>query len=134
MGGGVRQGVWRLRAVAAAVRDPVSLRRDPDPRCSLRPPTGWRKPDISYTYADAVLDGICRPVCFVAYDGTLSWRSGDDVIESSFETVLSAREASRRYRTAISTELPDGLPRILREATPSSGRCARTDIATPAGW
>jgi hypothetical protein len=38
------------------------------------------------------------------------------VIESSFETVLSAREASRRYRTAISTELPDGLPRILREA------------------
>ena len=27
--------------------------------------------------------------CFVAYDGTLSWRSGDDVIESSFETVLS---------------------------------------------
>jgi superfamily II DNA or RNA helicase len=38
------------------------------------------------------------------------------VIESSFETVLSGREASRRYRTAISTELPDGLPRILREA------------------
>jgi hypothetical protein len=30
--------------------------------------------------------------------------------------VLSGREASRRYRTAISTELPEGLPRILREA------------------
>ena len=79
-------------------------------------PDGLAQPDISYAYADAVLDGICRPVCFVAYDGTLSWRSGDDVIESSFETVLSAREAGRRYRTAISTELPDGLPRILREA------------------
>lgn len=77
---------------------------------------GLAEPDVSYSYADAVLDGICRPVCFVAYDGTLSWRSGDDVIESSFETVLSGREASRRYRTAISTELPDGLPRILREA------------------
>ena len=77
---------------------------------------GLAEPDISYSYADAVLDGICRPVSFVAYDGTLSWRSGDDVIESSFETVLSAREAGRRYRTAISTELPDGLPRILREA------------------
>jgi superfamily II DNA or RNA helicase len=77
---------------------------------------GMAEPDVSYTYADAVLDGVCRPVCFVAYDGTLSWRSGDDVIESSFETVLSTREASRRYRTAISTELPDGLPRILREA------------------
>ncbi len=73
-------------------------------------------PDVSYTYAQAVADGICRPVAFVTFDGTLSWRSGDDVIESSFETVLSAREASRRYRTAISTELPDGLPRILKEA------------------
>jgi superfamily II DNA or RNA helicase len=73
-------------------------------------------PDVSYTYAEAVADGICRPVSFVTFDGALSWRSGEDVIESSFETVLTAREASRRYRTAISTELPDGLPRILREA------------------
>jgi superfamily II DNA or RNA helicase len=77
---------------------------------------GLAEPDISYTYADAVRDGVCRPVAFIAYDGTLSWRSGDDVIESSFDTVLSTREASRRYRTAISTDLPDGLPRILREA------------------
>ena len=77
---------------------------------------GLAEPDFSYSYADAVRDAICRPVCFIAYDGTLSWRSGDDVIESSFETVLPAREAGRRYRTAISTELPDGLPRILREA------------------
>ncbi len=73
-------------------------------------------PDVSYTYAEAVADGICRPVSFVTFDGSLSWRSGDDVLESSFETILTAREASRRYRTAISTELPDGLPRILREA------------------
>jgi superfamily II DNA or RNA helicase len=73
-------------------------------------------PDVSYTYARAVAEGICRPVAFVTFDGSLSWRSGDDVIESSFETVLTGREASRRYRTAISTELPDGLPRILKEA------------------
>lgn len=77
---------------------------------------GLAVPDISYTYAEAVNDGICRPVAFVTFDGSLSWRSGEDVIESSFETVLSGREASRRYRTAISTELPDGLPRILNEA------------------
>jgi superfamily II DNA or RNA helicase len=77
---------------------------------------GLAEPDIAYSYAEAVNDRICRPVCFVTYDGTLSWRSGDDVIESSFDTVLSGREASRRYRTAISTDLPDGLPRILREA------------------
>ena len=77
---------------------------------------GLAEPDVAYSYADAVTDGVCRPVCFVTYDGSLSWRSGDDVIETSFETVLSTREASRRYRTAISTDLPDGLPRILAEA------------------
>jgi superfamily II DNA or RNA helicase len=77
---------------------------------------GLAVPDFSYTYAEAVSDGICRPVAFVTFDGTLSWRSGEDVFESNFETVLSVREAGRRYRTAISTELPDGLPRILREA------------------
>jgi superfamily II DNA or RNA helicase len=77
---------------------------------------GLAMPDVSYTYAQAVAEGICRPVAFVTFDGTLSWRSGDDVIESSFETILTAREASRRYRTAISTELPDGLPRIVGEA------------------
>ena len=77
---------------------------------------GVAVPDVSYSYAEAVRDGICRPVAFIPYDGTLSWQSGDDVIESSFDDVLSGREASRRYRTAISTELADGLPRILRAA------------------
>ena len=94
---------------------------------------GLAEPDFSYTYADAVKDGICRPVCFVAYDGTLSWRSGEDVIESSFETVLSRREAGRRYRTAISTELPDGLPRILREADEKLRTIRRTGHADAAG-
>jgi len=90
------------------------------------------EPDVSYTYADAVLDGVCRSVRFVAYDGDLSWRSGEDVIESSFETVLPRRETSRRYRTAISTELPDGLPRILREAD-ARLRAVRRDGHADAG-
>ena len=79
-------------------------------------PTGSPSPTCPTPTLRLFSTGSAGPCCFVAYDGTLSWRSGDDVIESSFETVLSTREASRRYRTAISTELPDGLPRILREA------------------
>jgi superfamily II DNA or RNA helicase len=93
---------------------------------------GLAEPDISYTYAQAVADGICRPVAFITFDGALSWRSGEDVIESSFETILSAREAGRRYRTAISTELPDGLPRILREAD-ARLRALRADSHRDAG-
>ncbi len=77
---------------------------------------GVAEADVSYSYADAVRDGICRPVTFVPYDGRLQWRSGDDIVEASFSDVLSGREAGRRYRTAISVELPDGLPRILGEA------------------
>ncbi len=77
---------------------------------------GVATPDVSYTYGDAVRDGVCRRVAFVPYDGRLQWRSGDDVFDTTFDEVLTGREAGRRYRTAISTELPDGLPRILREA------------------
>jgi superfamily II DNA or RNA helicase len=93
---------------------------------------GIAEPDVAFSYAEAVADRVCRPVSFVAYDGTLSWRSGDDVIESSFDTVLSTREASRRYRTAISTDLPEGLPRILREAD-ARLRTARQDGHRDAG-
>ena len=93
------------------------FRSDGSPIAGVVYDDGVAVPDVSYTYADAVRDGICRPVVFVPYDGTLSWQSGDDVIESSFsDGELSAREAGRRYRTAISTELSDGLPRILRAA------------------
>jgi superfamily II DNA or RNA helicase len=93
------------------------FRSDGSPIAGVRYENDMAVPDVSYSYADAVRDGICRPIVFVPYDGTLSWQSGDDVIESSFaDASLAGREASRRYRTAISTELADGLPRILRAA------------------
>jgi superfamily II DNA or RNA helicase len=92
------------------------FRSDQSPIPGVRYEDGVAVPDVAYTYADAVRDGICRRVAFVPYDGTLQWQSGDDVIETSFGEVLTTREAGRRYRTAISTELPDGLPRILRAA------------------
>jgi superfamily II DNA or RNA helicase len=125
------------RAFAAAPRwlllSGTPFRSDATPIPGVRyDADGMAEPDVSYTYAEAVAEGICRPVAFVTFDGTLSWRSGEDVIESSFETVLSTREASRRYRTAISTELPDGLPRILREAD-TKLRALRADGQRDAG-
>jgi superfamily II DNA or RNA helicase len=109
------------RAFAAAPRwlllSGTPFRSDATPIPGVRyDREGLVVPDVSYTYAEAVADGVCRPVAFVTFDGTLSWRSGEDVVESSFETVLSAREAARRYRTAISAALPEGLARIVREA------------------
>ena len=109
------------RAFAATPRwlllSGTPFRSDGSAIAGVRYDDGVAVPDVSYTYADAVREGICRPVVFVPYDGTLSWQSGDAVIESSFgDSELGAREAGRRYRTAISTELSDGLPRILRAA------------------
>jgi superfamily II DNA or RNA helicase len=92
------------------------FRSDQTPIPGVRYDGGVAVPDVSYTFAQAVRDGVCRRVNFVPYDGTLQWQSGDDVIETTFDEVLTTREAGRRYRTAISTDLPDGLPRILRAA------------------
>ncbi len=77
---------------------------------------GFAIPDFSYSYAEAIRDGVCRRVVFVPFDGTLVWQSGERTIESSFDEALSRRERGRRYRTAIAADLPEGLPRILRQA------------------
>jgi superfamily II DNA or RNA helicase len=74
---------------------------------------GYVVPNVSYNYGDAVQDRVCRPIRFIPFDGTLQWVSGDRVVEGSFADALNAGESARRYRTAISTELADGLPRIL---------------------
>ena len=111
-----------FRAAFGGVRDRWLLlsgtpfRSDQTAIPGVRYEDGVAVPDVSYSYADAVRDGICRPVTFIPYDGTLQWQSGDDGTEASFDDVLSTREAGRRYRTAISVDLDDGLPRILRQA------------------
>src|SRR3954464_988842 len=92
------------------------FRSDAAPIPGVRYDDGVAVPDVSYTYADAVREGICRPVTFIPYDGVLQWRSGEDVVEASFAQALAGREAGRRYRTAISVDLPDGLPKILATA------------------
>jgi superfamily II DNA or RNA helicase len=108
------------RAFAPATRwlllSGTPFRSDEAPIPGVRYEGGVAVPDVSYTYADAVREGICRPVTFIPYDGVLQWRSGDDVVEASFAEALAGREAGRRYRTAISVELPDGLPKILATA------------------
>lgn len=96
-------------------------------------PNGIARPDFSYGYDDAVRDRICRPVTFIPFDGTLQWQSGEDVIEAGFNDVLTGREASRRYRTAISVELANGLPKILRAAHERLDRLRRTGGHRDAG-
>ena len=94
---------------------------------------GFSQPDIAYSYAEAIRDGACRRMIFVPFDGTLVWQSGDQTIESSFDEELTVRERGRRYRTAISTELPEGLPRILRQADQQLTKVRADGHATAGG-
>jgi superfamily II DNA or RNA helicase len=77
---------------------------------------GMAMPDVSYSYADAVRDGVCRPMVFVPFDGEFSWRTDGVERSASFAEELPRRHHSHRYRTALAPELDDGLPRILAEA------------------
>ncbi len=95
--------------------------------------SGFAVPDVTYSYAEAIRDGACREVVFVPFDGTLVWESGGETIESSFGEEIGTRERSRRYRTAISTEFADGLPRILRRADQQLTRVRADGHADAAG-
>ena len=110
------------------------FRSDQCPIPDVRYDDGVAMPDVSYSYADAVRDRICRPVTFIPYDGVLQWRNGEELVEASFEDALVGREAARRYRTAISIDLADGLPRILGAGPRAAGGGARRRATrTPAG-
>lgn len=73
-------------------------------------------PDVSYSYADAVRDGVCRPMVFVPFDGEFAWRTDGVERSATFADDLPKQQHSHRYRTALAPELADGLPRILGEA------------------
>ncbi len=95
---------------------------------------GVAVPDVSYTYAQAVAERICRPVAFVTFDGTLSWRSGEDVIESSFETVLSSERRAGAIARPSPPSCPTGCRASSERPTRSCESCARGAIATPEAW
>src|SRR3954470_15586939 len=69
----------------------------------------------SYGYTDALVDGVCRPVTFHAYDGDMEWVSDGRRRRADFSVGLPAAEAARRLRTALD---PDGdwVAHVLRDA------------------
>ena len=127
VGRGLQARVRSAQAVDAAVRARRSAPTTPRSRAS-RYDGGECVPDVSYGYADAVRDGVCRPVTFVPYDGTLQWQSGDDVIETSFDEVLTDARGG--------APLPDGdLDRAARRpaADPARRAPASSSRSAPSG-
>lgn len=74
------------------------------------------RPDHSYGYADALSDGVVRPVIFLAYSGEASWRnSAGEEFTARLGEPLTAEETARAWRTALD---PSGewVPSVLQAA------------------
>ena len=74
------------------------------------------KSDHSYGYADALRDGVVRPVVFLAYSGEASWRtSAGEEFTARLGEPLTAEQTARAWRTALD---PDGewIPAVLGAA------------------
>jgi superfamily II DNA or RNA helicase len=72
--------------------------------------------DHSYGYADALADGVVRPVVFLAYSGEASWRtSAGEEFTARLGEPLTAEQNARAWRTALD---PGGewIPAVLQAA------------------
>jgi superfamily II DNA or RNA helicase len=83
----------------------------PDADGSLR-----SRADHSYGYAEALTDGVVRPVMFLAYSGTSSWRtSAGEEMSARLGEPMTAEQTARAWRTALD---PAGewIPAVLSAA------------------
>lgn len=72
--------------------------------------------DHSYGYADALADGVVRPVVFLAYSGEARWRSNaGEEFSARLGEPLGAAETSRAWRVALDPH-GDWMPAVLRAA------------------
>jgi superfamily II DNA or RNA helicase len=72
--------------------------------------------DHNYGYADALADGVVRPVVFLAYSGVSSWRtSAGEEFTARLGEPLTAEQTARAWRTALD---PGGewIPAVLAAA------------------
>ena len=72
--------------------------------------------DHSYGYAEALADGVVRPVVFLAYSGVSSWRtSAGEEFTARLGEPLTAEQTARAWRTALD---PGGewIPAVLTAA------------------
>lgn len=74
------------------------------------------KADHAYGYADALADGVVRPVVFLAYSGQASWRtSAGEEYSARLGEPLSVEQTARAWRTALDPH-GDWIPAVLRAA------------------
>lgn len=74
------------------------------------------KADYRYSYTQAILDGVCRPIYFSAYDGLMKWNVDGKLFKATFEEALDEARTSERLRTALDPENSEVLEHMIRDA------------------
>jgi superfamily II DNA or RNA helicase len=91
----------------------------PIPFVSYQPEGGGvlrSRADSSYGYAEALADGVVRPVIFLAYSGETRWRtSAGEVLAARLGEPMTREAVASAWRTALD---PSGewMPQVLRAA------------------
>jgi superfamily II DNA or RNA helicase len=81
--------------------------------------------DYAYSYTDALVDGVCRPITFMTYGGEMEWVSDGQTRRFDFDVVLPRQEAARRLRTALDPN-GDWIGQVLRDADARLSECRAT--------
>ena len=72
--------------------------------------------DSSYGYADALADGVVRPVLFLAYSGQTRWRTrAGDEVSATLGDLLTPDATARAWRTALDPK-GEWIPAVLAAA------------------
>jgi superfamily II DNA or RNA helicase len=88
--------------------------------------------DYSYSYTDALVDGVCRPITFLTYGGEMEWVSDGETRRFDFDVILPRQEAARRLRTALDPN-GDWIGQVLRDADERLTECRTTGHANAGG-
>ncbi|MCR2052060.1 DEAD/DEAH box helicase [Actinomyces bowdenii] len=118
-GDAIREAFTPARRRLALTGTPFRSDVAPIPFVRYRPDAAGvprSEPDYSYGYADALRDGVVRPVMFMSYSGQMRWRTkaGDEVAARLGEPLTKDME-SQAWRTALD---PAGewIPAVLAAA------------------
>ena len=89
--------------------------------------------DHTYGYADALSDGVVRPVVFLAYSGQASWRtSAGEEYTARLGEPLSAEQTARAWRTALDAH-GDWIPSVLQAAHTRLGQLRAAGVPDAGG-
>ncbi|ALG84646.1 DEAD/DEAH box helicase [Gordonia phthalatica] len=118
-GDGIREAFSDATRRLSLTGTPFRSDDSPIPFVTYEPEPGGgqrSKADHSYGYADALRDGVVRPVVFLAYSGEASWRtSAGEEFTARLGEPLSAEQTSRAWRTALDPH-GDWIPAVLSAA------------------